>query len=125
MVVVSVSLPAKQLGDFDRVVEEMGYPSRSDALRDAIHRFVQEHRWIHTVGHGRHFLMSVLYDERSKAPVSDILHGFREIIHSAAHTHFDGKCVDQLVLLGEGAAVSELVKGLATIRDVRVCNCIV
>jgi CopG family nickel-responsive transcriptional regulator len=125
MVVISASLPGDQLDEFDRIVEEMGYPSRSDALRDAIHRFVQDHRWIHTVGHGRHFLMSLLYNERSKDPVSDVLHRYRKLIHSAAHTHFDGKCADQLVLLGEGQVVADLVKELAAVRDVRVCNCIV
>jgi CopG family nickel-responsive transcriptional regulator len=125
MTVISVSLPSAQLREFDRVVEEMGHPSRSDALREAIHQFIQEHRWIHAVGHGGHFLMSVLYDQRSKDSVSDVLHRFRGIIHSSAHTHFDGRCVDQLVLLGEGNRVSDLVKELAALRDVRVCNCVV
>lgn len=114
-----------QLKEFDLVVKEMGHPSRSDALREAVHRYIQEHRWLHTLGHGRHFLMSILYEERRKASVSDVLHRSRDIIHSSAHTHFDNKCVDQLVLLGDGEAVVRLTKELAALHDVRVCNCIV
>ncbi|MFQ5837838.1 MAG: CopG family ribbon-helix-helix protein [Thermoplasmata archaeon] len=125
MSVISVSLPAEQLRELDQVVEEMGYSSRSDSLRDAIHQFLQQHRWIHTAGHSRHFLMSVLYDEGRKDSVSDVFHRHRNIIHSSAHTHFDGKCVDQLVLLGHGTAVADLLKELAGLRDVRVCNCVV
>ncbi|MFQ6013715.1 MAG: CopG family ribbon-helix-helix protein, partial [Thermoplasmata archaeon] len=125
MLVVSVSLPAQQLREFDSVVEEMGYSSRSDALREAIHRFMQDHQWIHSAAHGRHFLMSVLYDEDRKDAVSDVLHRFRPAIHNSAHSHFDGRCVDQLVLLSEGNTAEELAKDLASLRDVRVCNCLV
>lgn len=125
MVVISVSLPTKQLTEFDRIIEELGYPSRSDALRDAIHKFIQDHLWMHGAGHAAHFLMSVLYEDRAKDRVSRVLHRFREAIYNSAHSHLDGKCVDQLIVRGGENVAQNLVKELSGIRDVRVCNCIV
>ena len=125
MVVISVSLPANDLTEFDGIVLEMKHPSRSDAVRDAIHRFVQEHRWFHTAEQRSHFLLSLVYPDRSKHAVLDVLHRHGDAIHSSAHTHFDGTCADQLVLLGEHPRVSDLVKELTAIRDVRLCNCVV
>jgi len=125
MVVISVSISTRELREFDAIVAEMTYKGRSAAVRDAIHKFVQDHRWVHAVGHGEHFLMSVLYEERSKDSVSNVLHRFRGLIHNSAHTHFDGKCVDQLVLLGPGKDVTAFLKELSSVRDVRVCDCFV
>ncbi len=125
MVVISVSLPAKDLEAFDAIVSEMKYPSRSDAVRDAIHRFAQDHRWFHTAEQRSHFLLSLVYPEPSKHSVLNVLHGHSDAIHSSAHTHFDGTCADQLVLLGEHPRISDLVKELTAIRDVRLCNCVV
>ena len=124
MVVISVSLPAKDLKAFEGVALEMNYPSRSDAVRDAIHKFVQDHAWFHAAEHRSHFLLSLVYPEGSKHAVLDVLHRHGGAIHSSAHTHFDSTCADQLVLVG-GPEVGDFVKELTAIRDVRLCNCIV
>ncbi|HLB67878.1 MAG TPA: hypothetical protein VJN63_05380 [Thermoplasmata archaeon] len=125
MVVVSVSLSAKNLLEFDQVTAEMNYSSRSDAVRDAIHKFLQEHRWYHMLEHRSHFLLSLLYKEGSKHQVTEVLHRHNRVIHSSSHTHFDGQCADQLVLLGPGNEIAALMRDLAGVKDVRVCNCIV
>jgi metal-responsive CopG/Arc/MetJ family transcriptional regulator len=124
MVVISISLPAKDLKAFDGISAEMKYPSRSDAVRDAIHKFVQDHAWCHATEHRSHFLLSLVYPEGSKHAVLDVLHRYGAAIHSSAHTHFDSTCADQLVLVG-GPEVGDFVKELTAIRDVRLCNCVV
>jgi Arc/MetJ-type ribon-helix-helix transcriptional regulator len=37
----SISLPAKQLGKIDKLVEDGEYPNRSEAIRDAVRRFTE------------------------------------------------------------------------------------
>jgi|GEM_PF-958591 len=125
MVVISISFSAGELKEFDGIVSEMGYASRSAAVRDAIHKFVQDHRWFHAAEHRAHFLISLVYPEQTKHAVLDVLHRYGGIIHSSSHTHFDATCADQLVLLGGGPDVTNLVKELTAVRDVRLCNCIV
>ena len=46
MVVISVSISAKELRDFEEMAKQAGYSSRSDAVRDALHRFVSGNNWI-------------------------------------------------------------------------------
>lgn len=125
MVVTSVSLSSDKLEELDALVSEMNYSSRSDAIRDAVHKLIQDHRWVHAAEHRSHFLLSLIYPEKTKHAVLDVLHTYGKMIHSSAHTHFDSMCADQLVLLGGGPDVAPFVKALTAIRDVRLCNCIV
>jgi metal-responsive CopG/Arc/MetJ family transcriptional regulator len=44
--VVSISLSGTELKEFDNITNKMGFSSRSDAVREALHRFVAQNKWI-------------------------------------------------------------------------------
>ncbi|MDD5473115.1 MAG: ribbon-helix-helix domain-containing protein [Candidatus Methanoperedens sp.] len=46
MVVISISLSGAELKEFDNITNKMGFSSRSDAVREALHRFVAQNKWI-------------------------------------------------------------------------------
>ncbi len=123
MVVISVSLGGKELKEFDAVLNKMGYSSRSDAVREALHHFVAQNKWASQVSGPSHLLISMIYEDEKTHKVTDILHQYSNIIHSSSHTHIDHKCVDQLLLKGEFQALKSFMEELASVKDVRVCQC--
>ncbi|MFQ5838482.1 MAG: CopG family ribbon-helix-helix protein [Thermoplasmata archaeon] len=125
MVIVSISVDAKELRRFDEVSHLRGYTSRSDAIREAMHSFVAQNRLSLEGEDDKHFLLSVVYEERKKHSVLDVIHRHSDVILSATHTHFDGKCAEQLVLMGKSEQILEMLDGLRSLKDVRICNCLV
>jgi CopG family nickel-responsive transcriptional regulator len=41
---ISISLPEKMLSDLDRMVEQRGFESRSQAVNEMLHKFLLEHK---------------------------------------------------------------------------------
>jgi CopG family nickel-responsive transcriptional regulator len=125
MVVFSISMGSKGLKDFDDTWKALGYASRSDAIRDAVHKFAAQNKWTKITSESEHFLISIVYDSRKKHHVHEVMHDFADVIHSSMHTHFNNTCVEQLVLRGDTGRVHEMLGHLASLKEVRVCNCIV
>jgi CopG family nickel-responsive transcriptional regulator len=125
LVIISISVDAKELRRFDEVARQRGFTSRSDAIREAMHAFVAQNRLNFEGEAGKHFLMSVVYEEKKKHSVLDIIHRHSDIILSATHTHFDGKCAEQLVLTGSPEQILQMLDSLRSVKDVRICNCLV
>lgn len=120
MVVISISLPSKELKEFDTITEKMGYSSRSDAVREAFQNFISENRW-KGIGEGPiNLLVSLIYEDCKAHKVLDIIHDHSGTIHSSSHTHVDHKCIDQLVLNGEVEQLKEFLNSVAGIKDVRM-----
>jgi CopG family nickel-responsive transcriptional regulator len=120
MVVISVSISAKELKDFEEAARQTGYSSRSDAVRDALHRFVAGNNWINDLDGRISCVLSVIYADRKKHHVHDIIHEYAEIVHSSMHTHIDHRCVEQIVLAGPSPDVRKLLTELSAQKDVRV-----
>jgi len=124
MVVISVSIRGKDLREFDDVIEKLNYTSRSDAVRDAIFKFVVQNKWTDKSGGQGHFFMALVYGEKKKNQVQNVCHKYKDVIRSSIHVHFDDKCVEQLTLSGEIANIHEMILKLNSLKDVRVCSCI-
>lgn len=120
MVVISVSLSAKDLKDFEEAMKQTGFSSRSDAVRDALHKFVSGNNWINGMEGQVSCVVSVIYADRKKHHVHDIIHEFADIVHSSMHTHIDHRCVEQIVLDGPSSEVRKLLGELSGQKDVRV-----
>jgi CopG family nickel-responsive transcriptional regulator len=120
MVVISVSISAKELKDFEEVSKQTGFSSRSDAVRDALHRFVSSNTWINDLDGRVSCVVSVIYADRKKHHVHDIIHEYADIVHSSMHTHIDHRCVEQIVLDGSSKEVRRLLSELSAQKDVRV-----
>lgn len=119
MVVISVSLSGDELADFDRLVDHFGYDSRSSAVRDALHRFVAEHR-MDWEGHVDLVLTLVYAADRGQNEVYAVAHDHEALIRTSTHHHLDERCVDVLVVHGPGEEVHRLMDRLTKVKDVRV-----
>lgn len=121
MPVISVSLPSDDLDAFDGLVEHMDYESRSDAVRDALYNWVQEHRLALDDGEGTVGLVVTLVyaADRGQREVQQVIHERGDLVRTALHQHLDDRCVDLLVLQGDGEEVHAVLDELTRIRDVR------
>ena len=120
MVVISVSLSAKELKDFEDMAKQAGFSSRSDAVRDALSRFVSSNSWANGVEGQVSCVVSVIYADRKKHHVHEIVHQYADIVHSSMHTHLEHRCVEQIVLDGPSDDVRKLLSELSSHKDVRI-----
>jgi CopG family nickel-responsive transcriptional regulator len=124
MVVISVSLSSKELKEFDEISKELGFSSRSDAVRSALAKFISANRLVlGSEGEG-HYLVSISYEEKKKHQVTEIIHKYSDVIRSSLHTHFDERCVEQTIIIGEYEKVRSFTEELSALKDVRYCICI-
>jgi CopG family nickel-responsive transcriptional regulator len=118
MTIVSMSVDTPVLRKFDAVVRRRGYPSRSEAMREAMHEFIDAAEWGLDEGENT-LVLSILYEK--DAPRGDLLalqHRFDEI-RTMLHTHLDEtNCLELLVAEGPNARLKELIERVRRIKSV-------
>ena len=62
MTKAAISIPRDLLKHFDRIVKEKGFLSRSDAIRDAVRKYIQYYEWMNGIKGERAGTIIVLYD---------------------------------------------------------------
>lgn len=119
MVVVSISISAKELREFDEIAKKLGFTSRSDAIRSAIHKFVSLSKLTSENEGEDLYVVSIAYEHRKKHQVADVMHKYSEMIKSSLHSHFNDRCIEQIIAVGEYSKVRLFTQELSSIRDVR------
>jgi len=118
MTIVSMSVDTPVLRKFDAVVRRRGYPSRSEAMREAMHEFIDAAEWGLDEGENT-LVLSILYEK--DAPRGDLLalqHRFDEI-RTMLPTHLDeANCLELLVAEGPNARLKELIERVRRIKSV-------
>jgi len=124
---IGVSLEGALLEDFDRLVGEEGYPSRSEALRGLIRKALAVRRregggkvvgtltfvYRHDVGTVTHRLLHRQHD-------------FLGSIRATAHTHLSEEtCLEVLIVEGDARRVGELADRLRTVKGVLFAELVV
>ena len=56
-----MSLPKKLLADFDEVLKERGYQSRSKGIRDALQDYIVRHQWMNEMEGERIGIITIIY----------------------------------------------------------------
>jgi len=119
--IVSLSLPDKILADIDNAVENIGYTSRSELVRDAVRGFLREKSEVSKFeGHINGVLMLV-YDHECAARVSEVRHKHMSVFKSFMHADFDGgdDCCEVLMFCGEAKDVRNSYNQLSTLVGVK------
>lgn len=119
MVVISVSMSSEELAEFDNLVEHFNYDSRSGAIRDALYTFIAQHR-IEFQDQATLILTLVYPTERGQEKVHQVVHENEDLVDLTLHRHFGERCVDLVVLSGQGDRVHEVLDELSTLKEVRV-----
>ena len=117
-----VSMGQELLKRFDRLIKEMGYQNRSEAIRDLIRERLVHQEWQatnqKTVGtitlvysHDVHELSEIL---------TALQHKYHKQILSTMHIHLDKhNCLEVLVVRGSGTEIKRIADKLLSTKGVK------
>lgn len=123
MAVVSVSLPDSLLEQADAFIHDRDYAGRSDLVRAALRDFLAQQ--VAPVGAGtRSATLTLLYPDGYERKVSDIRHGYGDVVRSMMHGHTKGHCVEVFVLEGPGKRIQQFADALRGAKDTKLVQAI-
>lgn len=113
---IGVSLPEVLLEKFDVIINNRGYSSRSEGIRDAIRSYIRYYDWMSDIEGERAGNITLVYSHKQRG-IEDVLaniqHEFIDIIQSTIHIHLDhDHCMEVIILLGEGKRMKEIYENL-------------
>ena len=119
---ISVSLPSKLLGDYDRMVDQKGYDNRSPAIADMMRAQLVDHR--EKTGQGEIAgTITLVYDHHTshvQESLTTIQHDHHEVIISTMHVHLDHhNCLEVLVVRGKAPQIRKIADSLIAAKGVK------
>jgi CopG family nickel-responsive transcriptional regulator len=120
---IGVSLPENLLANFDKIILQRGYSSRSEGIRDAIRNYIVTYEWMSDVQGERVGVITIVYSHSQRGLVNnltEIQHEFGSTIQSSMHIHLDqDNCLEVVVLRGEGQDVKEAAERMMALKGVK------
>lgn len=117
-----ISLDAKLLRAFDRVIRRKGYTNRSEAIRDLIRDNLVREQW--ELGDARAVgTITLVYDHETRElaeRLTDLQHHHYQRIVSTLHVHLDEHhCMEVLVVRGAASLLKQIADRLIGTRGVK------
>jgi CopG family nickel-responsive transcriptional regulator len=117
-----VSLEARLLEQFDRMIRRKGYTNRSEAIRDLIREGLVREQWevgtTEAVG-----TLTLVYNHEVRElaeKLTDLQHAHYQTIVSTLHIHLDPHhCLEVLVLRGKALELKAIADRLIGTRGVK------
>jgi metal-responsive CopG/Arc/MetJ family transcriptional regulator len=126
--IISVSLPESTAEEMDELVGEMGYPSRSELVRDAVRALIKSKQDMESLEGTVEGVMILLYDHKAAHDVSEIRHNHMGLFRSFMHSDFDSrdcgpdevacKCCEVLMFSGGAQDVRKARNSFRTTKHV-------
>ena len=121
---IGISLEKDLLDRFDRLIEQKGYATRSEAVRDLIRDALVQREWSEGGGaEERVAVAALVYDHDSSSlaqKLAHIQHENHKAVVSALHVHMDEhNCLEVLVLRGRAKDVLRMGEGLVSTKGVK------
>ncbi|MEM0241320.1 MAG: CopG family ribbon-helix-helix protein, partial [Candidatus Nezhaarchaeales archaeon] len=105
--------------DLNEVVKQMGFVSRSEAIRYALRLLSFELRSLNELRGRVLAVIAAIYGKESeKAKVYKVQHEYGDVINAYFHSHIEStKCLEVMVVHGEAERVRGFISGLRASRD--------
>jgi len=122
MPIVSISLTGKILKDLEKLTEDRGYFSRSEAIRDAIRNIILEHK-LSIEEEEMVFATIIIAYEIERGDIdhkfSKLRHEYNEIVIENIHRHVKNQyCIELFILEGKNSQIVELIGRIRGIRGI-------
>ena len=119
MPMVSLQLSDDILQKFDKVQRESGYLSRSEALRDAILKFIGEQEQKQNTSEIKRSIITVVYtpDPSKLEMFSTIEHRFEDIVKSFSEYMLDEQTLRIYVIIGEMTRINDFTQSFNKIKE--------
>jgi len=118
---ISMSLPKKLLNEFDEVLRDRGYRSRSKAIRDALKGYIVRYQWMKGMEGELTGTLSIIYDHNSGVidEISDIQHHYKGYIDAVMRVPLaGGHTLEVLVVRGDINKIQELSEKIMRLKGV-------
>ena len=121
--IISLQVSDDLLERFDRVRNESGFNSKSEALRDSIINFIEKHEKFDNLEGYKIMTISLAYPfkEITINQISNLYSRFHQIIKTITDWRIVEKKIEIILLVGEIELIKDLYKELAKIKDV-ICS---
>lgn len=123
MPIISLQVSDDLLERFDRVRNESGFNSKSEALRDSIINFIDKHEKFDNLEGYKIMTISLAYPFKEIIinQISNVYSRFHQIIKTITDWRIVEKKIEVIILVGEIELIKDLYKELARIKDV-ICS---
>lgn len=122
MMRISMSLPKKLMKEFDDVLQDRGYNSRSKGIRDALKDYILRYQWMNEIEGERIGVITVIYDHHATGVMEDITdaqHKYGEYVNAVMHIHMNAKhCLEVIVVHGDVKFIRDLTQKLMRLNGV-------
>lgn len=123
--IISISIPDTLLEKLDTIINERGYSSRSEAIRDSIRGYISDYNWESTLTGEMDVVIVFTYDKSSKTAIHkiyEILHQdkYDDMIISNLHLHIESTCIEVLVVKGGAKVIRSLHGSLSALKEINI-----
>ena len=119
---ISMSLPKPLLEDFDEVLADRAYTSRSKGIRDALNDYILRYKWVNEIEGNRIGVVSIIYDYNYKGAtkqVADVQYEFKDYVDASMHIYLtDTYCLEVVSVKGDINKIKELINKLMKLKGV-------
>lgn len=119
---ISMSIDSKLLGDFDEVLHDRGYQSRSKGIRDALKDYILRYQWMNQMEGEKVGTIAVIYDRHAigvMEGLTDVQHEYRQYINAVMHVPMTGtQCLEVIVVKGDVNNLRELTEKIMSLSGV-------
>jgi CopG family nickel-responsive transcriptional regulator len=126
---VGVTFPPELLKEFDQIIGNMGYESRSKAIQDAVRLFISERKWVKDEKADQTGVLLMVYDHEAKGLESDLTetqHHHTDLISSTMHIHLGERdCLETIAVKGKASEIRHLSDELATRKGVKILKAMI
>ncbi|NLJ85050.1 MAG: nickel-responsive transcriptional regulator NikR [Firmicutes bacterium] len=116
-----VSMSQCLLQQFDELVQERGYPNRSEAIRDLVRDALVAREW-QSADSEVAGTITLIYDHHTAGLtglLTEVQHKYHDIIVSTVHVHLDDRnCLETLIVKGSPQTAKALADQLICTRGV-------
>jgi CopG family nickel-responsive transcriptional regulator len=121
MSIISVSLPKELLEEFEAILGEEKYATRSEVLRQAIRSYITEYKELDKLKGNIIATISVLYEKKEKnEELFKLQHQFSDMITAYLHSHLtETSCLEVMVIKGPSKRLKSLIDGLKANKPVK------
>lgn len=117
----SISAPPELLREFDEVIK-CARQDRSKAIQQAMRLFLSEQKWAGKCGECAGAVV-LMYDHEvhdAEEMLTDLQHGFRDVINSSLHIHIDEhNCLQIIAVRGECGSINSLIDSISKCKGVK------
>ena len=127
---IGVTFPPELLKDFDDIIGEVGYESRSKAIQDAVRLYISERKWLkeeaNTTQTG---VLLMVYDHdvhELESELTEVQHHHSELVTCTMHIHMSERdCLEAIAVKGKAREIRHLSDELATKKGVKILKTVI